>query len=96
MKSIGGNAVLLSLPYQINSLPGHVRLLMCKGNETKIEIGEQMLLIIPLENGGNAVLLTLPYQIIGERAKRARHSQVCSIENQDIYIIVRTYVTFAL
>ena len=34
--------------------------------------------------------------IIGERAKRARHSQVCSIENRDIYIIVRTYVTFAL
>ena len=34
--------------------------------------------------------------IIGERAKRARHSQVCSIENHDIYIIVRTYVTFAL
>ena len=25
--------------------------------------------------------------IIGERAKRARHSQVCSIENWDIYII---------
>ena len=34
--------------------------------------------------------------VIGERAKRARHSQVCSIENQDIYIIVRTYVTFAV
>ena len=64
MKSFGGNAVLLSLPYQINSLPGYVRLLMCKGNETKIEIGEQMLLRIALENGGNAVLLTLPYQII--------------------------------
>ena len=31
-------------------------------------------------------------EIIGERAKRARHSQVCSIENCDIYIIVRTYV----
>ena len=37
---------------------------MCKGNETNIEIGEQMLLRIPLENGGNAVLLTLLYQII--------------------------------
>ena len=36
------------------------------------------------------------YKIIGERAKRARHSQVCTIENRDIYIIVRTYVTFAL
>ena len=34
--------------------------------------------------------------VFGERAKRARHSQVCSIENHDIYIIVRTYVTFAL
>ena len=35
--------------------------------------------------------------LVGERAKRARHSQVCSIENCDIYnIIVRTYVTFAL
>ena len=36
--------------------------------------------------------------LIGERAKRARHSQVCSIENRDIYIyiIVRTYVTLAL
>ena len=30
--------------------------------------------------------------LVGERAKRARHSQVCSIENCDIYIIVRTYV----
>ena len=28
--------------------------------------------------------------------QRARHSQVRSIENHDIYIIVRTYVTFAL
>ena len=27
-ESIGGNDVFLSLPYQINSLPGHVRLLM--------------------------------------------------------------------
>ena len=26
----------LSLPYQINSLPGHVRLLLCKGNVTNI------------------------------------------------------------
>ena len=38
--------------------------------------------------------------VIGERAKRARHSQVCSIENRDIYIyiciIVRTYVILAL
>ena len=30
--------------------------------------------------------------LVGERA---RHSHVCSIENSDIYIIVRTYVTFA-
>ena len=37
---------------------------MCKGNETNIDIGEQMLLRIPLENGGNTVLLTLLYQII--------------------------------
>ena len=36
-ESIGGNAVLLSLPYQINSLPGNVRLLMCKGYVTNIE-----------------------------------------------------------
>ena len=36
------------------------------------------------------------YFIVGERAKRARHSQVCSIENRYIYIIVRTYVTLAL
>ena len=28
-----------------------------------------------------------PYELIGERAKRARHSQVCSIENR-IYIII--------
>ena len=35
--------------------------------------------------------------LVGERAKRARHSQVCSIENRDIcIIIVRTYVTFTL
>ena len=34
----------------------------------------------------------LSMYVIGERAKRARHSQVCSIENCDIYIIVRTYV----
>ena len=25
--------------------------------------------------------------VIGERAKRARHSQVCSIENHDIYAV---------
>ena len=29
--------------------------------------------------------------IIGERAKRARHSQVCSIENR-VYIITRKMV----
>ena len=29
-------AVLLPLPYQINSLHGHVRLLMCKGYVTNI------------------------------------------------------------
>ena len=28
--------------------------------------------------------------IIGERAKRARHSQVCSIENRILYIYYRT------
>ena len=33
-----------------------------------------------------------PSILVGERAKQARHSQVCSIENQDIYIIVRMYV----
>ena len=27
--------------------------------------------------------------LVGERAKRARHSQVCSIENRILYIIVR-------
>ena len=35
---------------------------------------------------------TIMYIIIGERAKRARHSQVCSIENRGyiyIYCIVR-------
>ena len=32
-----------------------------------------------------------PRNIIGERAKRARHSQVCSIENR-IYIITRKMV----
>ena len=42
VKSIGGNDVFLTLPYQINSLPGHVRLL------TKKQIREQMLLRIPL------------------------------------------------
>ena len=30
--------------------------------------------------------------LIGERAKRARHSQVCSIENRDICIYYSTYV----
>ena len=36
--------------------------------------------------------------IIGERAKRARHSQVCSIENRGIYVCVchSMYVTFTL
>ena len=34
--------------------------------------------------------------LIGERAKRVSHSQVCSIENCDICVIVRTYVTFSL
>ena len=29
----------------------------------------------------------LRFRVIGERAKRARHSQVCSIENR-IYIII--------
>ena len=33
--------------------------------------------------------LVMRVSIIGERAKRARHSQVCSIENRDIYIIGR-------
>ena len=42
------------------------------------------------------IIIIITTTIIGERAKRARHSQVCSIENHDIYIIVRTYVTFAL
>ena len=35
-------------------------------------------------------------RVIGERAKRARHSQVGSIENRDIYMCHSTYVTFAL
>ena len=30
--------------------------------------------------------------VIGERAKRARHSQVCSIENRDICRYYSTYV----
>ena len=34
--------------------------------------------------------------LIGERAKRARHSQVCSIENHDICLYYSMYVTFAL
>ena len=33
--------------------------------------------------------------IIGERAKRARHSQVCSIENR-IYIIIMVRAIFVL
>ena len=33
--------------------------------------------------------------IIGERAKRARHSQVYSIKNRNIYVY-STYVIFAL
>ena len=34
---------------------------------------------------------------VGERVKRARHSQVCSIENRDIYIyIVHMFVFFPL
>ena len=36
------------------------------------------------------ILYIIYIYIVGERAKRARHSQVCSIENRGyIYIIVR-------
>ena len=31
---------------------------------------------------------------VGERAKRARHSQVCSIENRDIYIYICRFFPF--
>ena len=37
--------------------------------------------------------------IVGEPAKRARHSQVCSIENHDTHVYIQChsmYVTFAL
>ena len=34
------------------------------------------------------VLCKGPCKLIGERAKRARHSQVCSIENRGYYIII--------
>ena len=34
--------------------------------------------------------------VIGERAKRARHSQVCTIENGDIYILVRTISVYSV
>ena len=62
MKSIGGNAVLLTLPYQIHTLPGHVRLLMSMGNVTNI--AKTNWRANAVENTlGNAVLLTLPYQI---------------------------------
>ena len=39
-----------------------------------------------LNNLSNNFEVTIKLTIIGERAKRARHSQVCSIENR-IYII---------
>ena len=32
----------------------------------------------------------------GERAKRARHSQVCSVVIGDLGVIVRMYVIFSL
>ena len=32
------------------------------------------------------IFLVICGAVIGERAKRARHSQVCSIENRDICI----------
>ena len=37
-------------------------------------------------------LASLARQIIGERAKRARHSRVCSIENRGLLYIVRANV----
>ena len=41
-------------------------------------------------------LLLYPfYDLIGERAKRARHSQVCSIENR-IYIYIMVHANFVL
>ena len=40
------------------------------------------------------IALTGHLSIIGERAKRARHSQVCSIENRGyIYIYIYIYST---
>ena len=32
--------------------------------------------------------------LIGERAKRGRHSQDCSIENPDIYVVCMSFLPF--
>ena len=32
--------------------------------------------------------------LVGERAKRAGHSQVCSIENRDTYIVQMSFLPF--
>ena len=45
--------------------------------------------------GGQQQLLVRERIIIGKRAKRVRHSQVCSVEICDC-VIVCTYVKFAL
>ena len=39
-------------------------------------------------SAGYVINFFLKAVFIGERAKRARHSQVCSIKNRDIYICV--------
>ena len=39
--------------------------------------------------------LQLKYMIIGERVKRARHSQVCSIENRGYIIYICIYIVRA-
>ena len=43
---------------------------------------------------GMGTIFQVKLIIIGERAKLVKHSQVCSIENRDIYVCV--IVTFAL
>ena len=45
------------------------------------------------EYNGMGVWLCVPF--IGERAKQARHSQVCTIEIGDIYIMVRAISVYS-
>ena len=60
--------------------------IISRGNSEVISRGEAECHLAISES--NCIQNCTKKDVIGERAKRARHSQVCSIENR-IYIIVR-------